>query len=310
MNNSSPKTDLYLITGFLGSGKTTLLKRLLRDFSEINVGVIVNEFGKIGIDGKLVERKNMDLIEINNGSIFCSCLENTFIKGLIDLLDYNLDKIFVETSGLSDPTNLDKIIEETKNLIDNEFNYKGSICIVNANNFLKLINTSQAVERQILFSDLIIVNKNDLVDEHKIKEVKNKIEKLNQFAKIISTSYCDFDLDTIDNKIALDNGLIKENKPKETINKKSNRPFTYSFQFKGTISKDGLIKFFKDISDKIFRAKGFVHTIEGWFYVDLIGEEVNYNKVKSKRDNSELVMLSTEQTDITDWVQMKWEYYK
>jgi G3E family GTPase len=310
MTNSKAKTDLYLITGFLGSGKTTLLKNFLKNYSEIKVGVIVNEFGKIGIDGKLVERENMDLIEINNGSIFCSCLENAFIKGLIDLLDYNLDKIFVETSGLSDPTNLDKIIEETKSLSDKEFNYKGSICIVNANNFLKLINTSQAVERQILFSDLIIINKNDLVDKQKTKEVKNKIEKLNQFANIIVTNYCNFNLNSIDNKIALENDSINENRPKETINKKNNRPFTYSFQFKGTISKDGLGKFFDDISDKIFRAKGFVKTEEGWYYVDLIGEEVNYNLVKSKRDNSELVMLSTEQADITDWVQKKWEYYK
>ncbi len=310
MINFQTKTDLYLITGFLGSGKTTLLKKFLNNFSEIKVGVIVNEFGKIGIDGKLVERENMDLIEINNGSIFCSCLENAFIKGLIDLLDYNLDKIFVETSGLSDPTNLDKIIEETKKISDKEFNYKGSICIVNANNFLKLINTSQAVERQILFSDLIIVNKNDLVDEHKTKEVKNKIEQLNQFANIIVTSYCDFDLINLDDKIALDKDSIKENREKETINKKSNRPFTYSFQFKDVISKDGLGKFFEDISDKIFRAKGFIQTEEGWYYVDLIGEEVNYNSVKSKRNNSELVMLSTEQTDITDWVQKKWEQYK
>ena len=161
-----------------------------------------------------------DQKQYSNGvTVTLNAAQNSTIA-IVNAALKGLDKIFVETSGLSDPTNLDKIIEVTKNLIDKEFNYKGSICIVNANNFLKLINTSQAVERQILFSDLIIVNKNDLVDEHKIKEVKNKIEKLNQFAKIISTSYCDFDLDTIDNKIALDNGLIKENKPKETINKK------------------------------------------------------------------------------------------
>ena len=129
-------------------------------------------------------------------------------------------------------------------------------------------------------------------------------------SNIIVTSYCDFDLINLDDKIALDKDSIKENREKETINKKSNRPFTYSFQFKDIISKDGLGKFFEDISDKIFRAKGFIQTEEGWYYVDLIGDEVNYNLVKSKRDNSELVILSTEQTDITDWVQNKWEYFK
>ena len=43
--------DLVLITGFLGSGKTTFLTKLLKDFKDAKIGVIVNEFGEKGIDG-------------------------------------------------------------------------------------------------------------------------------------------------------------------------------------------------------------------------------------------------------------------
>ena len=45
------KTKLYLLTGFLGAGKTTFLTNVLNDLSGSKVAVIMNEFGKIGIDG-------------------------------------------------------------------------------------------------------------------------------------------------------------------------------------------------------------------------------------------------------------------
>ena len=45
---------LYLITGFLGAGKTTFLKQFMKQFSSERMHIIVNEFGKEGIDGELL----------------------------------------------------------------------------------------------------------------------------------------------------------------------------------------------------------------------------------------------------------------
>ena len=45
---------LYLVTGFLGAGKTTFLKRFLRLFAGQKIQLIVNEFGKEGVDGALL----------------------------------------------------------------------------------------------------------------------------------------------------------------------------------------------------------------------------------------------------------------
>ena len=64
---------LYLITGFLGAGKTTFLKQFMKQFSSERMHIIVNEFGKEGIDGELLSELGIALDEINNGSIFCSC---------------------------------------------------------------------------------------------------------------------------------------------------------------------------------------------------------------------------------------------
>ena len=57
---------LYLISGFLGAGKTTFLTHMLTRYTDRKVGVIVNEFGSVSIDGDVLERDGIKLIEINN----------------------------------------------------------------------------------------------------------------------------------------------------------------------------------------------------------------------------------------------------
>ena len=52
---------LYLITGFLGAGKTTFLKQFMKQFSSERMHIIVNEFGKEGIDGEPVSYTHLDV---------------------------------------------------------------------------------------------------------------------------------------------------------------------------------------------------------------------------------------------------------
>ena len=96
------KSKLYLLTGFLGAAKTTFLTNVLKDLEGKKLAVIMNEFGKVGIDGALIQKEGMELVEINRGSIFCSCLQLSFVSALIEMADRNMEYVFVESSGLAD----------------------------------------------------------------------------------------------------------------------------------------------------------------------------------------------------------------
>src|SRR4030042_6503640 len=101
------KTPVYLIAGFLGSGKTTFIQQAIDHFSgKCRTGIVQNEFAPASIDGKELKRmtsSDFDLLEINNGSIFCVCLLSGLIFSLKKFVEkYQPDILLIESSGLSD----------------------------------------------------------------------------------------------------------------------------------------------------------------------------------------------------------------
>jgi G3E family GTPase len=127
----------YLITGFLGSGKTSYLKNLLTNQPERGkIAVVQNEFAPNSIDGQEIKRiaPGIELVEINNGSVFCACLLGNFIETLKQLINgYKPDCIYLEASGLSDPGTLMQIISDEQ--LQQKVYLAGSVCLVDVLNF-------------------------------------------------------------------------------------------------------------------------------------------------------------------------------
>ena len=76
----SSRIPVIVVSGFLGSGKTTFLKCLIEKTNK-KFGLLINEFGDIGIDGDLLkncsscnEDSPESIIELNNGCLCCTCL--------------------------------------------------------------------------------------------------------------------------------------------------------------------------------------------------------------------------------------------
>lgn len=162
-------TKLYLITGFLGSGKTTFLHSFTGLFPNQKIALVINEFGAAGVDGALLQDLNLELTEINNGSIFCACKLEQFEDAIRRIMEMNRPElIFVEASGLSDPTAVRGIFQQAA---FPDLEYAGAICLVDAARFHKVYRTARVCRMQLAISDLVLINKTDLAAREQIDEI-------------------------------------------------------------------------------------------------------------------------------------------
>jgi len=197
------KIDIIIITGFLGAGKTTLLNKLVTSCSGQNIGLLVNDFGQIPVDGSLIQDSTTDLnnnriYEIGNGSIFCSCLTSSFVFGLKYFIQKAPDVLFIETSGMSDPSSMAKLLSEYK--LMEAYRIRHVLCVVDSTNVLKLRKNMAFVDRQIYAANTVLANKSDLIDESKKNDLSATIKEVNDGANFEFTSYCDFDFSALDQK--------------------------------------------------------------------------------------------------------------
>ncbi len=277
---SNPR--LIIINGFLGSGKTTFLKRLINHYKDNKMGIIINEFGDYSIDDKLITDLNVKKAEIHSGSIFCSCKEEEFINKMNQLLILNMELIIVESSGFSNPTSLDRII----NFIENRNNIKLNnfkVTICDAKTLHKIINTLEIVKKQIAISDIILLNKVDLVDEIEIEKAVALIKTVNSYSNIMLCNHCDVEIDKIFE--SKKTNIVASNYQVRDISLKS---IVVSFTKKPNIKN--VVKLVNELKKDVFRCKGFIKLDnDETIYLDLSFDELNYQPVQN--NENKLVIL-------------------
>ena len=200
--NKSVKPKLIVVTGFLGSGKTNFLQNYIEYETQKNrfVGIIQNEIGKVGLDGKLLNY-DFSLVEIDEGCVCCS-LAGQLKQGVATLLEnYQPDTILVETTGVANPFNLLSELSELENIVE----FDSIVSIVDGVNAKELYKNFNIFKDQIRAADVILLNKIDLMSEQEIKEVEELLSKNNKCANIIKTTNCDISPVSV----SLSSGLIK-----------------------------------------------------------------------------------------------------
>lgn len=282
------KINLYLLTGFLGAGKTTFLTKVLKDLSEEKVGVIMNEFGKIGIDGQIIKKEGMELIEINKGSIFCSCLKLSFAQAMIEMSNQSLKYLFVESSGLADPSNIGDVLRGVEAVKGSVYEYKGAICLVDALHFLDQIEDLETVERQLKHCHLVVINKTDLVNEKTLSDIKNRIREINSKVEIEECTFGELSYDFLAQDLMKNQWMEDE----ETTNTPESKPKSLNLTFNGQITKEELTEFLNSVSENSYRIKGFFKLQDGWNQVDVVNRKIDYKLSPQEEAESQLVFIS------------------
>ena len=216
-----------IISGFLGSGKTTLLNHILKNQVGLKTAVLVNEFGEIGIDNDLIIEGSEDMIELNNGCICCS-INGELLNTVSKVLDRSekIDYLIVETTGLADP--LPVAMTFAAGDLREKVRLDSIITVIDGENFdFKIDNTSVAYS-QILYGDILLLNKCDLVNEKQLNKVEKFINKIKKEPRILRSTNSEVGLQTIMSVGLFETDTFKFDKDKEDVEDNSNHHSSHS----------------------------------------------------------------------------------
>lgn len=170
---------LTIVTGFLGSGKTTLILNLIPQLPHTyKIALLKNEFGDVAIDSQLASSAAISgMQELLNGCICCNLVGQ--LGDALESLrkDVAPDRILIETSGSAFPATLamevNRLGRETGNYV-----LDGVIVVIDVENWKGYEDTSYTAKMQQKYTDLIIFNKWELVDEQRYEDCLDRVGDL------------------------------------------------------------------------------------------------------------------------------------
>ena len=249
-----------IVCGMLGSGKTTFITQFVRNLTGKTV-VLVNDFGKAGIDGEIFEAGGIESIELPSGCICCT-LKFDLISSIENIREtFAPQHLLIEPSGIASPSGVLEALETLK------INPVTVVGIVDATEFLELNHEDafgRFFEDQITNSDIVLVNKTDLVEKGVADRTVQSIEQMNPNAIIFSTVNCIMS-GTLPNVSGAERNIDKH-APHFHFD-------TISLKLSDSLDHEWLGDFFQDMSfgkyGDIVRAKALVNTLQGPYQFDL-----------------------------------------
>jgi len=208
-----------LLCGFLGAGKTTLLKHVLETkHSEegFKCAVIVNDMAALNIDKSLIDQSALvqsdEVIAMQNGC-FCCTLQNDLVEQIIELTQRKIfNYMLIEASGVSEPSQIAPLFELCDDEHDHEEEHTEGpqlgevarldtcVTVVDAAEFYNNLESMKVYEagemegtitelmmEQVEFSNVVVLNKGDLVSEEQQGDILDRISLLNPRAKVLKS---------------------------------------------------------------------------------------------------------------------------
>jgi G3E family GTPase len=264
----SEPIPIVLLTGYLGAGKTTLLNHLLSlpEFADQRLALIINEFGELGVDGRLVEAGEHPKYELNKGSLFCICIKTDFISTLREIgAEVRPELLLVEATGVAETRDLEAFLEEPS--LAGQYVLRANLCIVDAVNFTKVAPYLKAATEQVRRADGIVINKCDLVSKGEVERLGLVLEELNPDAPRTAVRFGRIPAGFVDSLRHVRHRGDPATAPPQAI-------LSQSFQTRVTVDRERFEDVVRELGGKLLRLKGQVDFGAGPRRVQLVGEEL------------------------------------
>ena len=281
-------TPLTVLGGYLGAGKTTIINGLLTRLSERGdnprIAVLVNDFGSINIDARLIKKHSGRTLELTSGCVCCD-IQDDLGSALEALRSETFEQVLIETSGVAYPA---KVADYAVTWPG--YRPGGILVAVDALN----INCQQddkfighLVNQQIAEADLLLVTKLDQLDpEH----AQSSIDMLSKRAVRVDNGHCNTDI-----LIASASNTVGHGQRTAT-DSHVNQFHTFSYQTDRVLDHRQLEVFFNELPVNVIRAKGWVHDNEGTWWLQSVGDRWSLDPSDGLPGGTSLVFIALANT--------------
>ncbi len=248
---------ITLIGGFLGAGKTTLLNSLLSQGDGRRLAVLVNDFGALNIDAKLVVNVEGGKMELANGCICCD-IRDDLVAGIETLLasEPAPEQLVIETSGVSDPMNIVCTFNTSK--VRRSVFLENVITVVDALHALDARDAewNALFERQIRGAYMIVLNRTKLAGAEQTQKVRELISELMPTAAVFETED-----GTVPLGVLLGDSRIGQStfRPEPTMYAGSHPFESMVFKTEKPIRRVDFVKLMRELVEVTYRVKGFIN---------------------------------------------------
>ncbi|WP_379543545.1 CobW family GTP-binding protein [Psychrobacter sp. R86515] len=182
-----------LVTGFLGAGKTTVINQLLATKpNDERWALLINEFGRIGIDGALLassqdnelEQKNIAIREVSGGCICCTSQLPLQIAISRLLSDHHPQRLLIEPTGLAHPREL--ILQLSAPHWQTALKMNAVITVLSGEQWQQIkYRDHDGFQAHVRDADVLIINRYTQLNTSEKQVLVEWITKLNSQVKII-----------------------------------------------------------------------------------------------------------------------------
>ena len=273
---------ITIVSGLLGSGKTTFIQHIAAT-TPLKTVVLVNDFGKAGIDGEIFSGAGIDSIELPSGCICCT-LKFDLITSIQKIIhEYAPEHLIIEPSGIASPSGVIDALDELG------LNYVTVVGIVDATEFVELYEAEmygKFFQEQVSIADVVLINKIDLVGDDVLQKTAALVQRLNPRAITYHTV-----------KAAIHEMLPDAGREHHVPEQRSNllQFDTVSLTLKEGVSFTSIEEFLKELASgefgRVIRAKALVQTDKGPGKFDLASGTISSEAFGAKVSDNRLVII-------------------
>lgn len=183
-------TPCTLVTGFLGAGKTTAINQLLTHKTAAEKwGLLINEFGQIGIDGKLIDDGSdccdgIAIREVNGGCICCTSQLPLQIALSRLLGEHTPHRLVIEPTGLAHPKALIEQLSQPH--WQTSLSMQAVICVLSANQWQdNRYRENDGYQSHVQYADAVLINRYGGLSNAEVKQLTDWIKDVNPNADIV-----------------------------------------------------------------------------------------------------------------------------